>query len=353
MTEITLDGIVGLDVTASEIRRQLAEAAGDVRLMIHSPGGSVFEGVAIHNALRDHRRAGHRVDATVTGIAASMATYIAMAAESVAVEDNAVFMVHNAHSLALGNRHALRQSADILESIDGVLQRAYQAKTGRDVTAEMDAETWYFGQEIVDAGFADRLIPAGEGAESKAEALALARGAFGHMTDKLRREAQPDLDQIAAMLPQQPKPEATMAKDPKAADAAEEQIPAQEPAEDAETEETPDTEARIQAAIAAERKRVSAIQARCAQVRMPELSAGLIESGASIAQANAAIVDAWVAQGGPEIRHAPDALAPTDFEAKVAEAVAAGSTRGQAIRTVAAAHPELHRQYLARVNRAA
>lgn len=139
-----------------------------------------------------------------------------------------------------------------------------------------------------------------------------------------------------------------MANPIQAAAPAEEQVPAQDP-----TDEPVKPEALIQAVIAAERARVSAIQARCAQVGMSDLSSSLIASGATLAQANAAIVDAWVAQGGPEIRHAPDVLAPTDFEAKVAEAVAAGKSRGQAIRAVAAEHPELHRQYLARINRAA
>lgn len=61
-------------------------------------------------------------------------------------------------------------------------------------------------------------------------------------------------------------------------------------------------EARIQAALDAERQRVAAIQARCTEVGKPELAAALIDSGADMAACNAAIIDAWVAQGGPEIR---------------------------------------------------
>lgn len=353
--KITLQGIVGYDITAADIRAQLAAAAGPVDLLIHSPGGSVFEGVAIYNAIRDHRRAGHAVTATVTGIAASMATYIAMSADSVAVEDNAVFMIHNASGVAMGDARVMTKSAEILGSINGVLNRAYQAKTGRDATEEMDAETWLFGQEIVDAGYADRLIPAGEGPEDRTEALALARGAYEHMTARLRQEAKPELDQIAALLPQPqtPTPEANMADDTKAAPAVED-LP-QDPTEEQPTEPTPDDAiaAHVQAALAAERRRVSEIQALCAKTNLPDLAAELIANGSSLAQANARVIDAWVAKGGPEIRQDPAASAPTDFETKVSAMVAAGQSRAQAIRAIAAAHPELHRAYLARVNRAA
>lgn len=317
MTTIHLDGIVGWDITLADIRRQLAEADGPVDLLIHSPGGSVYDGFAIHNAIRDHRRTGATVTATVTGLAASMATYIAMAAESVAVEDNAVFMVHNPAVLALGDHRTMRKTADILDSLAGVLGRAYEGKTGRDVRAEMDAETFFFGAEIVEAGYADRLIPAGDGAEDRPDALALAQHAVLAMTAKLREADSAPLDQIAALLPHsfsQPRPEATMPDQTTAGDPVEtvETVPdpaAPEPEQDPDHED--DLAAQIQAALAAERARVSAITARCAQVGMPAMAAALIEANATLAQTDARIVDAWVAAGGPEIRAFAPLTKPT------------------------------------------
>ncbi|MCK7461112.1 MAG: hypothetical protein MZU84_03140 [Sphingobacterium sp.] len=111
-----------------------------------------------------------------------------------------------------------------------------------------------------------------------------------------------------------------------------------------------DIEARIQAALAAERQRVAAIQARCTEVGKPELAAPLIAAGASLAACNAAIVDAWMQQGGPEIINALPVSVGGEFETLVAAEVAAGKTRAQAIRTVARSHPDQHQAYIARLN---
>lgn len=112
-----------------------------------------------------------------------------------------------------------------------------------------------------------------------------------------------------------------------------------------------DIEARIQAAIATERKRVSSIQARCTEVGKPELAAALIESGASLAACNAAIVDAWVAQGGPEIRqHTTQTAGPDPLETAVDAHMAAnpGTSRPQAYAAVLAKNPSLYDAHRAR-----
>ncbi|AHF03434.1 peptidase [Marichromatium purpuratum 984] len=325
---IDLDGVVGWDILADDVRQALAEVA-DVILRLHSPGGDVAEGVAIHNAIRDHRRAGHHVTVEVAGLAASMATYIACAADRIQVEDNATWMVHNPWTIAWGDHRELRKTSGILESLAGVLGRAYQPRldaTGRSARADMDEETWLFGDEIVAAGYADALIPAGEGAETKHEALALARGAFDRMTRTLRERADADsLDRIAALLPRAAAPtappqEPAMSKpspsaaEPAAHDPAATSDPASAPTATGEAPPAPlapDVEARIQAALAAERERVGAIQARCAQVGMPDLAADLIAEGVTLAECNARIVNAWVEAGGPEMRQATSATAPS------------------------------------------
>lgn len=186
-TTLDLDGIIGWDVTAAEVRAALAEAAGPVTLRINSPGGDVHEGVAIANALRAHRREGHEVRGVITGLAASMASYIAMFTDQLEVEDNAILMIHNPWSLAMGDYRVMRKAAGILGSLRDLLARAYADKSGQpppDILADMDAESWYFGEEIVAAGYADALVPAGDGPDNQGEALALAQSTFSAMRSR-------------------------------------------------------------------------------------------------------------------------------------------------------------------------
>lgn len=200
---IAIDGIVGLDVLAEDVRAQLDVAGGEeIDLTISSPGGAVYEGIAIYNALRDYKREGGKINARVVGLAASMATYIPMAADTVSIEDNAVWMIHNPLTIAIGNQNDMRKQADILDGIAGVLASAYAKKTGKDVgdiRALMDEETYLFGEDIKENGFADSVEPAGEGAENEEQAVALAQNAVQHMEEKMR-EATDDIDGAAAML---------------------------------------------------------------------------------------------------------------------------------------------------------
>jgi ATP-dependent protease ClpP protease subunit len=205
MTRINLDGVVGWEVLAADIRAALEAAAGDdIDLTISSPGGSVYEGLAIYNAIRDYRRDGGKVTARVIGLAASMATYIPLAADEVIVEDNAVWMIHNPWSIALGDQNDMRKEADILEGIAGVLASAYVKKTEWDrqeIRSMMDAETYLFGDDIVAFGFADRVEPAGDGAEDRDEAVAMARTEVEAMKHTMKQEPErQQLDKAAAMI---------------------------------------------------------------------------------------------------------------------------------------------------------
>jgi ATP-dependent protease ClpP protease subunit len=205
MITVSIEGVIGWDIYAADVRKMLDDADGeDIDLIIHSPGGSVFEGVAIYNAIRDYRRAGGTIAARVVGLAASIATYMPMAADSVAVEDNAVWMIHNPWSFAIGDQRDLRKEADILEGISNLLAAAYERKTGKDkpaLRAMMDDETWLFGDDIVREGFADSIVPAGDGAETSEEAVALAQLEFKNMTNRMRTEPeQHELKEVAALL---------------------------------------------------------------------------------------------------------------------------------------------------------
>ena len=116
------------------------------------------------------------------------------------------------------------------------------------------------------------------------------------------------------------------------------------------------TEEQVRAAAAqavrAERARIAEITDLCARVRHADMAQQFIRDGAEIDSVRAALLDVWAGEGGAEIRRQPE-QSGSDFEARVADAMASGQTRSAAIREIASAHPDLHRDYLARINRAA
>lgn len=134
-----------------------------INLRINCPGGSVFAGRAMEQALREHPS---KVIAHVDGYSASAASFLMMAADEIVIASGAMVMIHNAWSMAYGNANDLRQTADLLEKIDSTLVDTYAARTLQDpkqIQDWMAAETWFTAQEAVDAGFADKV------AETKAK----------------------------------------------------------------------------------------------------------------------------------------------------------------------------------------
>lgn len=131
--------------------------ASTINLRINSPGGSVFGARAIEQALREHPA---RVVAHIDGLAASAATFIAMAADEVVMNKGALFMIHKAWTFAYGNADDLQATAELLSKIDGTLVTTYVDRTGQSaekVAEWMTAETWFTAQEAIDAGFADSI----------------------------------------------------------------------------------------------------------------------------------------------------------------------------------------------------
>lgn len=157
-----------------------------IHLRVNSPGGSVFEGIAIANGLRN-------LDATVVvhidALAASIASVIALAGDEVLMADNAFLMIHEAWTLSVGNAAQLRADADLLDKIGGSIVDAYVKKTGASVAkvkAWMQAETWFSAQEAKDEGFIDAI----EG-QSDAEA-SFDLSVFQHAPAALARSEAPD-----------------------------------------------------------------------------------------------------------------------------------------------------------------
>ncbi len=131
---------------------------GNVTIRINSPGGDVWDGAAIANALSSHKGI---VTTRVEGLAASMASVIAMAGKRVQAYDNAMLMIHNAWTFVMGNQYEMRETADLLEKIDGNILDAYQnkCKKGKKAIAEMMKETtWMTAKEAKENGFIDEIV---------------------------------------------------------------------------------------------------------------------------------------------------------------------------------------------------
>lgn len=148
-------------VSAKMVIEAIAQAADaeTLNIRINSPGGDVFEGRAIIEAIK--RFPGKTV-AHIDSLAASCATSIACAADEVLMAEGAFYMIHNASGMAWGDKVVMRETADLLEKIEGAIIADYVSKTGKDVAeiiAWMDAETWFSSAEAMKYGFIDGLAP--------------------------------------------------------------------------------------------------------------------------------------------------------------------------------------------------
>lgn len=163
---ISIFDVIGTDywtgegVTTKRIAGALrAIGEKDVTVLMNSPGGDMFEGLAIYNLLREHKG---EVTVKVLGLAASAAAVIVMAGDNIQMARAGFLMIHNAWIVAMGNRHDLREYADYLEPFDRSMTDLYSARTGiefKTMQKIMDAESWIGGSDAVEQGFADELLP--------------------------------------------------------------------------------------------------------------------------------------------------------------------------------------------------
>jgi len=174
---ISIYDVIGYDywtgdgVTAKRIAGALRSLGpGPVTVNINSPGGDLFEGLAIYNLLREHDG---EVTIKIIGLAASAASIIAMAGDTIQIARAGFVMVHNTWVLAVGNRIDLREISDWLEPFDAAMADIYVARTGQDVAAVqklMDAESWIGGSAAIEQGFADELLPSDQVKQGDAKA---------------------------------------------------------------------------------------------------------------------------------------------------------------------------------------
>jgi ATP-dependent protease ClpP protease subunit len=151
----------GGGVTAKKVAAQL-RTIGDrpVEVQINSPGGDMFEGIAIYNVLREHPK---DITVKVMGMAASAGSIVAMAGDRVEIGVSSFIMIHNCWVLAMGNRHDMTAVAEWLAPFDQAMVDLYALRTTSnavDIGKWMDAETWMSGSTAIDRGFADAILPA-------------------------------------------------------------------------------------------------------------------------------------------------------------------------------------------------
>lgn len=212
MKEILIDRPIGgfTGIFASDVNDQLnsVQDGEDVKIVVDSPGGDFYEMVSIFNIIRSFARdKTHKIETYIRGMAASAASMIALAAKSgnsenkITVEDNSIYMIHNCWTFEIGDHRVMEKTAKETLRIDELQRDIYARQTGKSrvkLSEMMDEDTWLYGQEIVDEGFADTLItvphndttdgiePAFDSAKSAA--LISAKIAFDNMQTQMRND---------------------------------------------------------------------------------------------------------------------------------------------------------------------
>ena len=280
------DDIGAFGVSAKSFLNDLASAQGDsVRVEINSPGGDVFAGLAIYNGLRN---SGKKVNVRVLGLAASAASLVAMAGDTIEMPENSFMMVHNPWGFAMGGASDMRDTADMLDKLGTSLASTYAKRTGKsaeEITALLDAETWMSAAEAVDAGFATAVI-----SEVPVKAAfdldrlpANVRAAYASAKASAPAPAPAPAPEDA---PAENKPEASA---PTLADTIESQAAAADLKAFAAVfaaDASLDTQDKIAARIAEARE----INALCKLAGFPEEAVGLIKAKASIPDARAKLL---------------------------------------------------------------
>lgn len=260
----------------------LAEAGPvkEIEVHINSVGGSVFEGVAIYNILKDHPA---KVRMKVDGLAASSASVVLMAGDEIEVPRNAPVMIHNPETFAAGGQAEMQRTADFLGKVRDSIVDTYAARTKKpaaELIAMMDAETWMYGDEAVKHGFADRvsgelkIAPVAEPSnlattfrnapENLFSLVALASGIQRSEEKKMAEPTKQELEAAQAKI---------------TADAVE--AAKVEAVKQAEVKAAADK--AVSDARDAERNRGAEINSLCLQAGKPELAAKFIGDGATIA----------------------------------------------------------------------
>lgn len=148
------------DITPALFASELNSGSGDVTVWLNSPGGDVVAAAQIYNMLATYPG---KVRVCIDGVAASAASVVAMAGDTVAMSPVSMLMIHNPATLAIGDKDELERALAMLESVKESIINAYEAKTGMSrakLSRLMDAETWMDARAAISMGFADEYLTA-------------------------------------------------------------------------------------------------------------------------------------------------------------------------------------------------
>ena len=301
--ELILFGTVGGDAffddgfEAREVVTALAKLKGDITVRINSWGGVVSDGVAIHNALKNHKG---KVTVQVDGIAASAASVIAMAGDEIIVPENSTLMVHNASSITIGTKADHFKQAEVLDKFDGQLAGIFAERTGLSkdgVSMLMNAETWMTGSEAVAKGFADSAPGSDKTPEIDARVLMYAN-APKHLKAIAKNQAGFTAHKSNGPVANNEK-ESEMTDETKAAAEAvakkEAEVKVKAAAEDkakAVAKATADAEQAAEVKVKADRERSTNITTVCNQSGAPDKAADYINSGKSLEEISLELIAA-------------------------------------------------------------
>jgi ATP-dependent Clp endopeptidase proteolytic subunit ClpP len=184
--QIGEDFWTGGGVTAKDFQKELSEiTASQIDLHINSPGGQVFEGVAIYNLLKQHKAT---ITTYIDGIAASIASVIALSGDKVVMAANALFMMHNPSGIVMGTASDMRKTADLLDKVRGTLLTVYAGKSTKseqDIVGLLEDETWFNAEEALAAGFADEIAGAMDLAACAKFVPVMAKAGFKHVPKEI------------------------------------------------------------------------------------------------------------------------------------------------------------------------
>jgi len=175
-------------ISADQFVKDLnASKASTIHIRINSPGGSVFDGTAIYNAIKQHKA---KTISHVDGLAASISSIIALAADEVRMSDNTFMMIHNPWSIVMGDAASMREEADLIDKVrDTTIAQIYMSKTGKEkdeILGKMSAETWFTAQEAKEYGLIDEID--GEKEEkTEAKAILFDLSIFANVPEDLKK----------------------------------------------------------------------------------------------------------------------------------------------------------------------
>ncbi|TCS77638.1 head maturation protease, ClpP-related [Pectinatus cerevisiiphilus] len=193
--EISESTWFGDEVTPGIFRDELCSCEGDITVWINSPGGDCFAAAQIYNMLMNYKG---NVKVRIDGLAASAASVIAMAGNTVEMSPVAMLMIHNPATVSIGDEHEMKKAIDMLSEVKESIINAYEIKTGMGrgkISNLMDAESWMNAKKAVELGFADSIMFADDEKDdgTEIEAMMFSRAAVTNsFLSKFKTEKQSD-----------------------------------------------------------------------------------------------------------------------------------------------------------------